>query len=388
MTFLSLLIHPAFACGGFVPMPGEVVSSDAQQALFDVGADSITVTYRARYRGSPTDFAWVVAVPGHIATVEKGDAARLDAIQLASAPVVKVDPDVNSGGGCGCGATDNGVSKGDVGGDLGDSNGLEVTGHGYAGNLEYTTLSAENADSLNAWLADNGYDTSLIADSVTGYVDDPTGYEWVAVRLIPELTEVGTDTGWNGEGAPVLVDPLKITYGAADDGELHTIFPSKLGVTSSSTSVRTEIYVLATGFSTLSGWDTAEGGGKTAEQPYDIIAPDYVSPTGMYEGLLSSVGGTVPRMFLVYANAYTDAGASRWLTRYDSIVAPATNTLDPVFTDSGKERKESTDIYSQEEANYEAEHPDGGEGYYTWLFPVGLLGAATWRRRKLDARLS
>ncbi len=385
MTFLSLLIHPAFACGGFVPKPGEIVSSDAQQALYDIGSDSVTVTYRARYRGDATDFAWVVAVPGPIAEVGLGDAERLDAIQLESAPVVDVDPSIGTASGCGCGGSAGLNSKGDA---TGDDGGVEVTGHGFAGNLEYTTLTAENADSLNQWLTDNGYDTSLIADSVTGYVEDVIGYEWVAVRLVPELTETGSDTAGGSDGAPVLVDPLEITYGPANDGTLHASFPAKLGVSSSAESVRTEIYVLATGFATLSGWDVAEGGGTTAEQPYDIIVPDYVSPEGMYGGLLSSVGGTVPRMFLAYANAYDDAGASRWLTRYDSIVSPATNTLDPVFTDSGKERVESTDIYSQEEGAYQTEHPDSGEGHYTWLFPLGLFGAIGWRRRMRDAAVS
>lgn len=116
MSLLSFLFSPALACGGFAPVEGALAASDAQQALFDLGADSITVTYRARYQGNATDFAWVPAVPGRVNAVVEGDGDRLDAVALASAPQVEIDPKSDESGGCGCAqeAGFGGRNKGDV----------------------------------------------------------------------------------------------------------------------------------------------------------------------------------------------------------------------------------------------------------------------------------
>lgn len=87
------------------------------------------------------------------------------------------------------------------------------------GDYTYTTLAASDADGLIDWLTEHGYDVSLLADAVAGYVADPLDYEFVAVQLrpdVPALTEGGC-----------VLQPLAITYGAAADGELHAVFPAK-----------------------------------------------------------------------------------------------------------------------------------------------------------------
>ncbi|MDP2304926.1 MAG: DUF2330 domain-containing protein [Pseudomonadota bacterium] len=367
MTLLSLLVQPAFACGGFAPIEGALAASDAQQALFDLGADAITVTYRARYQGNAADFAWVLAVPGRIDAVAEGNAEELDAIALASAPQVEIDPASEDSGGCGCGSSA-GFSKNDgVRGGLSDT-GVEVTGTGLAGDYTYTTLAASDADSLATWLTDHGYDISLLRASIEAYVADPLDYEFVAVQLVPDAPE----TADNG----VDLSPLAITYGAGSDGALHAIFPAKLGVSSTVEHVRTEIFVLGEGTATLSGWEAVANPDEVGGHTWDAVGPDYVDPSGIYYQHLLGYGGAERRMWLAFAGTYrTDAG-ERWLTRYDAIVAPSTNSVDPSFTDSDDRTPATTIVYLMEEGAYQTAFPGD-----TAFGILGLLGLTAWRRK-------
>ena len=362
MILLSLLVPPVLACGGFAPEAGSLAASDAQQALFDLGAEHITVTYRAGYAGDAADFAWVLAVPGQVSLVAEGDAEQLDAIALASAPQVEVDRP-ESAPGCGCA----GFAQVD-GGDRTDGADVVVTSTGVAGDYTYTTLAASDADGLIDWLTEHGYDVSLLADAVAGYVADPLDYEFVAVQLrpdVPALTEGGS-----------VLQPLAITYGTAADGELHAVFPAKLGRTSSVEAVRTEIFVLGSGTATLSGWDAIANPAETDGNTWDVVGPDYVDATGLYSEFLLEKGGIMRQMWLAYAGGYTTADGDRWLTRYDSIVYPDTNSVDPVFADSTRQETASTVIYLMNEIQYEEEYPSE-----TAFGLVGVIGALVWRRR-------
>jgi MYXO-CTERM domain-containing protein len=348
------LFAPAFACGGFVPQEGALAASDAQQALFELGED-VTVTYRARYTGNAADFAWVLAVPGVISGVAEGDGARLDEIEEVSAPRIEVDPAVyDESPGCSCAGGMR--SKGDFAGDTGGS-GVDITGEGYVGDFTYTTLAASDADGLVQWLDDHGYDTSLIAPAIAAYVADPLDYEFVAVQLNPDVPEASA----------VNLDALEIRYGAAADGALHMVFPATLGQSSTVETVRTEIFVLASGWADIGGWSAASN-----TEDYDVVGPDYEDPGGLYGNLLSTTGGTTLRAWPVYGGAYEDA----WLTRWDSITAPSANTVDPVFTDSGEAVSVDTVVYMQEESAYESgETP-------AWMLPLGLLGLGVRLRRR------
>ena len=370
MTILSLLMNPAFACGGFVPQEGALAASDAQQALFDLAADRVTVTYRARYQGNAADFAWVLAVPGKVDAVEEGDGDTLDAIALASAPQVEVDPAAESAG-CGCGSS-GGLSKGATDGSFGEAGdtGVQVTSTGVAGAYTYTTLAAADADSLVTWLSEHGYDVSRIQDSIAAYVADPLDYEFVAVQLVPELPEE-----YGQYGADLA--PLAITYGAASDGAVHAIFPARLGVTSGVETVRTEIFVLGTGTATLSGWEGVANPDVANGDTWDAVGADYSDPEGVYTQHLMSYGGSQRRMWQAYAGAYPGETGERWLTRYDAIVYPSTNSVDAVFADSGIQTVATTVIYLMEESRNEREYPgDTAFGF------VGLVGGLAWRRRR------
>jgi len=367
MTLVSLFFAPALACGGFAPQEGALAASDAQQALFDLGAESISVTYRAHYSGNAADFAWVLAVPGRIDAVAEGDAERLDAIALASAPQVEIDPAVDSGGGCGCADTSTGGLKNDRA--FGGDTGVEVTGSGLAGDYAYTTLAASDADGLVQWLTDHGYDVSLLEDAIAAYVADPLDYEFVAVQLVPDAPEVGD------YGADLV--PLQITYGPASDGALHAVFPAMLGVTSSVDVVRTEIFVLGEGTAALSGWEGVANPDEEDGHTWDAVGADYYDPSGVYYQHLLAYGGAQRRMWLAFADTYDDDGTSRWLTRYDAAVFPATNTIDPVFTDSDVRTPASTVIYLMEESAYEDAYP----GDTAALVVFGLVGLLGWRRK-------
>lgn len=366
MILLSLLIQPAFACGGFAPTEGALAASDAQQALFDLRDTSITVTYRARYEGNAADFAWVLAVPGKINTVSEGNAEQLDAIALASAPQVELDPAAGAGG-CGCGSKAGGLQSRSNDGDFSDT-GVVVTGSGLAGDYTYTTLAATEADSLVTWLTDHGYDVSLIEDSIGAYVADPLDYEFVAVQMAPDAPEAAE----NG----VNLEPLAINYGTASDAKLHAIFPAKLGVTSSVPEVRTEIFVLGQGTATLSGWEAVANPDQVDGDAWDAVGPDYEDPSGVYYQHLLSYGGSQRRMWLAYSGAYEPDAGNRWLTRYDAVVFPATNSVDPVFADSDTKTDATTVIFLMEESRYEKDFPGSGA-----FLVVGLLGTLAWRRK-------
>lgn len=368
--FLSLLVPSVFACGAFLPQEGALVTSDAQQALFELGADAITVTYRATYAGDAADFAWVLAVPGAVQEVAEGDAALLDAVVEASAPQVALDPDIGSGGGAGCGCTRGGaLSKGEDGAsDFGDT-GVTVTSTGFAGEYAYTTLTATDAGSLRTWLTDHGYDIGYAADAIDAYVADPLGYAFVAVQLRPEAAAV--------DGL-VELEPLRIRYGAAADGALHAGFPARMGRGATVEEVRTEIYVLASGTAALGGgWEAPANPAESDDRPGDFIAPDYEDPSGVYAAGLRALGGAQRGMWLAYAGAYRTEAGERWLTRFDAIVAPSTYTTDPELSDSGAQTEAQTVVYLMDETTYEDRYPTAA-----LLLPLGLMGGALLRRRR------
>ncbi len=370
MLLLLPLLTPAWACGGFVPEAGSLTSSDAQQALFDIGAEEIEVTYAARYSGNAADFAWVIAVPGEVLAVEEGDAELLAALQEASAPQVEVDPASDDASGCGCGAQ--GTKGGDgalndrVGGS--DTGGVTVTGTGFAGDYEYTTLSATDAGSLLTWLDEHGYDGSMISTAVTAYVEDPLDWAFVAVRYAPSEPDAS---------APVALDPLRIRYGKAADGALHAIFPGRLGQTSTVDHVHTETYVLADSRAELSGgWSAPENPDEKDGHTWDVVTVDYASAEGAWLTLLLAYGDTKPGMWMTWSGSHE----GRWLTRFDSYLTPSTYNSDPVFSESGDNVQADTVIYMMAEATWQESYEGEGAVVAAGLASFGFM---LWRRRRV-----
>lgn len=369
MLLLLPLLSPVWACGGFVPQAGSLTSSDAQQALFDIGTDNIEVTYAARYSGNAADFAWVIAVPGEVLAVEEGDAALLEALEATTAPQVEVDPASDDASGCGCGAEatkgGDGALNDRAGGS--DTGGVTVTGSGFAGDYEYTTLSATDAGSLLTWLDEHGYDGSMISAAVTAYVEDPLAWAFVAVRYAP--AEPDAD-------GPVKLDPLRIRYGKAADGALHAIFPGRLGQSSTVAHVHAETYVLAGSRAELSGgWSAPENADEKDGQSWDVATVDYASADAAWRTLLLEHGDKKPGMWMTWSGSHD----GRWLTRYDSYLTPSTYNSDPILRESGDNVTADTVIYMMAEPTWEESYD--GEGA---VVAVGLasFGFMLWRRRR------
>ncbi|MCK6523829.1 DUF2330 domain-containing protein [Myxococcota bacterium] len=352
---LQLLLHvnTAWACGGLVPASTTsgslTAASDAQQAFFRVGETEVSVEYRVKYMGDADDFAWVIAVPGEVVAVEEGDEETFLAAMDSSAPTVKTvtyenNEDDDRGIGCG------GALKSDAGGrNLSDTGGaggglgVTVEGSGYAGAFEYTILSAADADGLATWLTERGYDISLAANDIAAYVADPIGFQWVAVRLQPDLAETP-------EGG-VLLSPLRVRYGAADDGALHLSFPARMGASSMVPETRLELYVLGAGLAVPGGgWtspENVEGGGDTGWWGYADVSGDLDDDAAaLYDGLLRETGGASRGLWTAYAGDYTDpvSGQTGVLTRLDTLIDPAIQTSDIELSVSSDTTPRSTVI--------------------------------------------
>jgi hypothetical protein len=83
MTLVSLFFAPALACGGFAPQEGALAASDAQQALFDLGANW-DVTDR-QYSGHP--LGWLLVGSQH--TDRPADFLRCAEILVANGHTFK-----------------------------------------------------------------------------------------------------------------------------------------------------------------------------------------------------------------------------------------------------------------------------------------------------------
>ncbi|MBM4390882.1 MAG: DUF2330 domain-containing protein [Deltaproteobacteria bacterium] len=364
LLFLALA-QPAAACGGLVTpdMVTKIAASDAQQALFEIEEASVTVTYRVRYLGDADDFAWIIPVPGEVQSVEEGSDTMLDMLNTATAPQVEWDaPDAEAeSGGCSCLAQDMSLDK--AGGDRGnftDSGSVEVLGEGFAGDYSYQVLSATGTGAMSGWLADNGYDGSISADSISAYENDALGFVWIAVTLRPDVP-VTADGG-------VVLKPLQITYGAAADGAVHALFPSRMAASTQLSEIRNEIFVIADQRVTAAGGWTSEdnaGGGV------DVEGKEGDDPSELYDALLRSRGAAKG---LWTAWGGTDENISdRYITRLDTLVAPGTNTSDLVLQDAEDQPAIRTLIYMPQAYD---------TGYGAIVAPLALALGWKLRRRR------
>ncbi len=365
MWSLIALIPQALPCAGLVTIDAtsQIAASDAQQAILTVGDGEVSAEYRVRYTGNADDFAWIIPVPGKVETVEEGSDDRFEELEALTAPGVGTIPAEDDAPGCGCGA----AGKNDLAerggafdtGTFSDSTGVSVVGTGYAGAFQWTILEATEADGLVQWLTDRGYDTSVSAPSIADYVEDPAGFSWVAVQLVPE--EAATPNGG------VLLSPLRITWSARDDGSLAIAYPARMARTSMLSEVRLELWVVA-------GSRVEPGAPWTSDRAWDaaweIWAEAGETAEDAYTGALREVGGMRPAVAGVWGGV-DDAG--RYVTRYDTIVAPAVNAQDLVFAETGDRVEARTLIGVPAEDTSAAS---------VLLLPLALTGWALRRARR------
>ena len=322
-----LVAAVALGCGGMFGPEGADVFSDAQQAIFEVGDGYVDVTYRVDYGGNPSEFGWVIPVPGDFVDLYEADEERFDALRRETAPAPRyIDED--AGGGCGPAAKggDNALRSG------GSSN-YTIVGSGRAGVFEYTALTGESPVAITEWLETNGWVVGESLPTIEDYTEEG-GWTFVAVRLVDDLGE--------GDGG---LAALRIRY------EGHEMrFPSRMSQYSTVPEQATTVYVVGDQRAHLNGWElTSFPDGETiGDWSYDEV-------------LREAVTGGEPTYAVVFANELD----GQWVTRFDTI-APR------------------IDVYASEQAREDEEKQGGcaiGSTRATGALWLVALGALAARRR-------
>lgn len=365
---LLFLASQAFPCGGFIPVRTKLVGSDAQQAFFELAEDNVTVTYRVRYAGDAESFAWIIPVPGPVESVTEGDEATFEALELGTAPTAQYDKVDHSPAeepglfGCESDTRTKGFNAPPVESSL---EGVVVTGEGFAGDFAYVTLEASVPNAMLGWLAENGYDSSVSQSAIEQYENDPIGFTWAAVKLAPSTPQTA-DGG-------VLLQPLRIRYTAAADGNLHLRYPARMGSTSMLDEFRTEIYVLAPNrVEPKNGWSMGQN--TASDSGFDIQGDQNDNPEDLFEMLIRT-SGSQTAFWPTYGNAWlVDGEYAGYLTRYDAITAPGVNLTDIAFTET-----DDSDSTIRTLVSILKDKNSSGSGLL--LVPVGMLAMA-WRLRR------
>jgi len=348
---------PAWACGAMVGPDGTVIAADAQRAAFDLRvAGTVTAHYEVRVQGDATRFGWLLPVFGEVQEVTDGEPGFFDALEQRTAPrydlLANNSPEPQ---GCACGPGSKALS-GDAA-NFGGDTGLTVVEQGYAGPFAYAVLEATEAGALEAWLTDNGFVAGVAADTFAAYSADPRGVMWVAVRLAPA----------GAMSSDLVLPPLTIRWGAADDGTVAAVYPAVLAGTSTLPVLHTTLYVLGAGAGTVGApWSVVP-----APENTQVIAGSSSddAPAAVWEQHLTEVGAGGLQLFPTWSGQYE---ASGWLTRFDAIHAPAALTADISLAADGGQRWLETLITIPA--------PDTGAAGLLGL-PLGL-GALAWSRRR------
>jgi MYXO-CTERM domain-containing protein len=132
-----------------------------------------------------------------------------------------------------------------------------------------------------------------------------------------------------------------------------------MALSSPMAELRTRLYVIGEQAATMSSW--------TSTDMDDLNGVGADDPELLFDDALRAVGGSNSGYARVFSGDYGDA----WVTRFETLAAPAAHTTDPVLTlDGGTDR---TDLWITIEDAIEA----------TWLFwPLALLGFGAHRRRR------
>lgn len=186
---LTELASPAYACacGAFAPVADTTaaVTLSDESAMVMLKQGQETIDMRLGVNSVTTETGLIIPTPTP-ATVALGSTSAFSSLAAEMTPtMVKRDrwwswpPGAWSGGG----ATANpqaGVQP----------RGPTVLSQVQLGPLEATTLAADDADGLTAWLADNGYGLSqAVTDRLSHYVD--RGWAFIAVKLAGHQTLSG-----------------------------------------------------------------------------------------------------------------------------------------------------------------------------------------------------
>jgi hypothetical protein len=178
---IGLAPRPAAACGGGgVTSQSSGVVANAQRILMSVHAATTDVVVQIGVPATTADYGVLIPAPSQptldAQPVSEADLAALDA---ATAPAIFVQQSAGGSEGCGCfGAASN---KG--GGNLGRGvdAGVSVSAPVNIGPVQAVVLTADTADAVNAWLADNGFALAADGQAIVGSYAG-TGKYFIAMR--------------------------------------------------------------------------------------------------------------------------------------------------------------------------------------------------------------
>ena len=183
----ALLAAPAAACGCGAYVPSEGDAHVAQErALIRWDGRSEDIVMALSVEGRSEEAAWILPVPAH-ATVKLADPKLFEALQTLTRPQERVE-----------------YIRGDgaVGGAPGAGAPVTVLERQELGPFDVATLAASDSAALSGWLSANGFVFAPgLQEVLEPYVAQ--GWEYVAVRLVPQAT---------AEGLSGDLDPLWVTF--------------------------------------------------------------------------------------------------------------------------------------------------------------------------------
>jgi hypothetical protein len=302
-VWLAALHGPAAACGGLATSAESLAVSDAMEALFEVGAGEVRVSYDVKYHGNAADLGWVIPVPGDVSAVADGDPERLEEVRFQSQPSVVTEYASEDSSGCSSPLACGGGSKGGNsrsldGGTQGD--GLTVLDQGFTGTYEYLVIAATDAGDLEAWFTEHGW-TGIANDDLQHYVQQ--GWNFAALRVVPGAAE----------GEQRALPPVRITY-AGD----QLAFPAVMARHSSAIEQRTTLYVVGDSRAILTGeWLQDDSRG-----PLDGTLAD--DPQALWDDHLEGLGAGQ-----AYSRTYAGFfDGDRFLTRFDTLAPTSVHDAD------------------------------------------------------------
>jgi hypothetical protein len=175
---LGLALHapPALACGGFF-CGQQPVDQTAERILFEVGADSVTMTTQISFNGAAADFAWVlplsdVPLEGSLAVLRQ---QALNALDSNSGPLFQQPPDPECYSCRGCEFD----PPSDI--DEGQST-VEVYVRAEVGEYDVAVIASNDPDELVDWLRSEGYRiTASMEPYIARYTEE--GLKFLALKL-------------------------------------------------------------------------------------------------------------------------------------------------------------------------------------------------------------
>lgn len=343
---LTTAPRPAAACAMLTHRSDTLAESDHQQAIFSLDDEGgSTVEYRVAWEGDPAAFGWIIAVPDSATTVEDGDAARFDALQSQTAPLVELEGDAvaSDAGGCGCGPL--GAAKGDLAGGLGDTgaNSVSLIDQGFTGTYTYSLVAADDSDALTAFLEADGFVLDPgAAENIAEYVEDG-GWAFALLRVVPEVA---------GGSLP----PIRLRL-----SDQRLVFPARMGQMEGDRLLKTTWWVEGPSAATLTGWTAAD---------LVTLEIDDQDPEEAFLDALLEVGSLQTGAMRTYIGPAAGGGT---LTRFDAAVSARASATDATFTFAERGDFQATLTGTMRSARGLA-LPLGGLG-------LGLL----WRARRRSA---